>query len=468
MLRERVQRLSALCYGLICAAGCFYQIKSVTDTFFNYAINTQVRVELPSTLPLPALSVCFRISDIFNYDRYGQSIRLDAEVEKSIGKNGTTVDQMNDLMTIADTFKYTPSNKLMVSCVFRKPKSYDLHAINGSDCLQYFNVTNFYLQEYLCYRIRLVKFESQDYNYRSAAFALSHAGILYSVSYNVSTFKKAMFMKIILNEYDSRPFRSSAYTSPVARLYNPQTELGRYNYFTLTYYVVRNHFLPAPYRTKCVDYEGLGIMDAEDCIKKCLKASSLDAFDRFPYSVLETEALSDKIFTIGLLKRNATVTKLLYRYERKCQSKCKQVGCTLSYTITQVTKDPNNDLMTFNIMIPQLPSYTIKFRPRMQFIEYFIYVLSCFGTWFGLSVLSLNPFQKKIWLSDSEHTDPDIRLKRTGDRSVDVMKKQSEMYDKCCVYCSQTRIMLISETRERVRLLMHLMSSFKKKSHASK
>lgn len=460
MLGKRLQRLSGLVYGLICAAGCFYQIKSVTDAYFNYAINTQVRVELPSKLSLPALSLCFRISDIFNYDRFRRSISVDPPRNPKTTENHTTSDQeINELMTIGDTFKYTPSNKLLVSCLFRQPKSYDLHPVNGSKCLDYFNVTNFYLQEYLCYRVRMVKFESQEYNYRSAAFALSHAGILYSVSYNISTFERAMFMKIILNEFDSRPFRSAAYTSPVARLYNPKTQLARYNYFTLTYYIVRNHFLSAPYSTDCVDYSKMGFLDAEDCIKKCLSAHSLQAFDRFPYSALEEEALNDKIFSVGILKRNASVTKMLYRYERKCESKCKRVGCVLSYTITKVTKDPNNDLMTFNIMIPQLPSYSIKFRPRMQFIEYFIYVLSCFGTWFGLSVLSLNPFQKQIWIPETAVEE--TGKKRAAGRTLDVMKKQSEMYDKCCVYCSQTRIMLVSETRERMRLLFLLISSFK-------
>lgn len=301
-----------------------------------------------------------------------------------------------------------------------------------------------------------MKFDKQEYSYRAAAFALSNAGLLYSVSYNISTFEKALFMKIILNEADSRPFRSSAYTSPVARLYNKKNQLARYNYFSLTYYIVRNYFLSAPYKTNCIDYNKLGFMDAEDCIKKCLANSSTAVFDRYPYSVLEEERLRFKIFNINILKRNATVSKLLYRMERKCQSKCKQLGCVLSYTITQVTKDPNNDVMTFNVLIPQLPSYTIKFRPKMQFLEYFIYVLSCFGTWFGLSVLSLNPCKQSIWVPEKQAEE-----RGAGRRPANVFKQQTEHYNKSCVYCSQTRIILISEVKQRLQLVLRFIKSTK-------
>ena len=312
------------------------------------------------------------------------------------------------------------------------------------------------MQEYACYRLRLIKFDRQEYSYRAAAFALNHAGLLYSVSYNISTFEKTMFMKIILNEVDPHPFRSSAYTSPVARLYNKKTRLARYNYFSLTYYIVRNYFLPAPYKTDCIDYRVQGFIDAEDCIKKCLINSSLAAFDRYPYSVLEAEPLNLKIFNVGILKRNETVSKMLYRLERRCQLKCKKVGCFLRYTITQVTKDPDNDIMTFNVLIPQLPSYTIKFRPRMQFIEYFIYVLSCFGTWFGLSVLSLNPFKRSIWMP----AEMAAQIRRNS-RPPDVLRKQTEHYNKSCVYCSQSRIILMSEARQRLQMLLSLVGKFK-------
>lgn len=43
-------------------------------------------------------------------------------------------------------------------------------------------------------------------------------------------------------------------------------------------------------------------------------------------------------------------------------------------------------------MIPEEPWIDVVYKPIMTSTEYVTYVLSCFGTWFGLSVLTLNPF----------------------------------------------------------------------------
>ena len=441
-LKEQFQRLSTLLYGLICAAGCFYQIKSVTDTYFNYAITTQVKVELPSKLFLPALNVCFRINDVFDFTQFeSNTTRLSRGSDSRLN----TTERILASVTIAHLFRFTPPNSLVASCIYRRPESYDFHQVDGPACMDFFNVTNFYLMEYLCYRIRMVKYDSQEYRYRSAAFALARTGLFYSVSFNISTFQKVQYMKIILNELDSRPFRSSAFTSPIARFYNPMTRAARYNHFALTYYIVNNKLLEAPYVTDCIDYTKFGLLDAEECIKQCLVNKSMSSFDRYPYSVLEQKKLPNKIFTLPILKGNNSVSSMLYRYERKCQSQCKKVGCKLSYTITQATKDPNNDYLSFDVNIPQLPNYIIKFRPKMDFIEYFIYVLSCFGTWFGLSILSLNPFRAKLWTVHESST-----KRRKSVQSDHYMKKQADRYHRTCIYCSQTRYILLNTAKQRL------------------
>ena len=44
------------------------------------------------------------------------------------------------------------------------------------------------------------------------------------------------------------------------------------------------------------------------------------------------------------------------------------------------------------VMIPEEPWINVVYKPIMTSTEYVTYVLSCFGTWFGLSALTLNPF----------------------------------------------------------------------------
>src|SRR5438270_6934839 len=46
---------------------------------------------------------------------------------------------------------------------------------------------------------------------------------------------------------------------------------------------------------------------------------------------------------------------------------------------------------SFIINIPRDPFITINYKPQILLMEFLVYVLSCFGTWFGISVFKLNP-----------------------------------------------------------------------------
>jgi hypothetical protein len=292
---------------------------------------------------------------------------------------------------------------------------------------------------------------------------------LYSVSFNISpSFETVQFLKIIVNEHDQRPFRSAAFTPLVERFFNNKTKLARYNWFTTTYYIVTNELLPAPYATKCMDYSTLGYLDSEDCTKKCLIRQSMIAFQRYPYSIYEGQPLNNKIITVSQLQTNSSMNKMLYRFESKCMKECKKFGCNLNYTITQVTKDPNNDYITFNVHIPQFPNYFIKFRAKLSFIEYFIYVLSCFGTWFGLSILSLNPFRYKEWLDKIlQHQAPNLNAgcqEEVTRPRKGVIRRLDILNSRTCIYCSQTRIIILSEMKQRLKLLQYLISQYQQRN----
>jgi hypothetical protein len=71
-------------------------------------------------------------------------------------------------------------------------------------------------------------------------------------------------------------------------------------------------------------------------------------------------------------------------------------------------------------------------------------------------VLSLNPFKKSIWMSEEKPEEEHMRRKEK-----DFLQKQTEHYNKSCVYCSQTRIILTNEVRQRLQLVLHLISNLK-------
>src|SRR5688572_27676241 len=49
--------------------------------------------------------------------------------------------------------------------------------------------------------------------------------------------------------------------------------------------------------------------------------------------------------------------------------------------------------MVFIINLPREPAMTINHLPELRLVEFLVYIFSCFGTWFGLSILHLNPLK---------------------------------------------------------------------------
>lgn len=445
-------------YGFLCLSGCLYQIKSVTDAYFSYLMTTKVKIELPSELRPPALNICFRYSDVFNKTRFLEESDNYKEDKRVLE------EPLGNFVTIEDIFKYTPENNkgLFARCIYRTGGSYNFHEEDGEKCHSFFNVTNFYMQEYICYRIILSLNFTLPYIYTVPAFALTYPNLLYSVSFFKETFGPTEYLKVILNDITGYPFRSASFAPVIKRFNENETNDARYNYFTASYFTVKNILLPAPFATNCVNYNEKGIFDKEDCIKQCLIQLCTDKLDRYPYSILEQNKANYKIIGEHDLEFNLTVKKLYYRFERKCNNLCKSIDCNVGYTVTSVNKDPQVRFMSFNVLIPQFPYYQVEYSPKTKFIEYFIYVFSCFGIWFGLSFLSLNPFRidwskviGKIKSNSSWLQQGEVELGPRS-RKVDFMTRSQEYHENLCVYCMQTKFILMNEMKDKLDYLGNL------------
>lgn len=89
---------------------------------------------------------------------------------------------------------------------------------------------------------------------------------------------------------------------------------------------------------------------------------------------------------------NATMERQINNYiTNVCDVRCSKLDCRKSEHLTQYHAYPTKTSTTFVIKIPDMPFQLITFKPAMQTIELVVYVMSCVGAWFGISVLSLNP-----------------------------------------------------------------------------
>ena len=87
---------------------------------------------------------------------------------------------------------------------------------------------------------------------------------------------------------------------------------------------------------------------------------------------------------------------MIARIKDACDASCHSMPCADEYTRTKTSFSRLGKMhLGFALMSPQEPDVETSVQPTMSFIEFFSFVCSCFGTWFGLSFLSLESLLRR-------------------------------------------------------------------------
>lgn len=429
----------------------------ITNMLFAYNLD----VDIPGKVVPPDLSLCFRYIDIFNTTRYA----IDKNIQLKNTKSPEDIRLAQATVTIADIFDYTPAtDEIFKSCMTRLHKTYTFEIRNGSRCFDVFTVDNYYMQEYICYRINWETATNVTYSYRNLAYALTYPGMFFGVRFDLDTFEAADNIKAIVHKSGDFPFKSSAYAPSFSRNYEPEKKKAKYNYFQLAYALVSIRRLPAPYTTNCRDYNASGFASINDCIKECLVAKTLSMFDKLPFTTIATEK-SDKKHINGADIANLTFSKILNDLENGCGSNCKHLDCIEQYSLTSVLKEEvgeDDSVLSFIVYVPRDPTFNITYHPKLTLTEYLIYVFSCFGTWFGLSAMNVNPFQadfyRKWRKAKPGETDASSSTNNVNSFNTANALRHGGKPRTLCHYCMATRLRLRQEMQEEVALLLLLIT----------
>ena len=154
--------------------------------------------------------------------------------------------------------------------------------------------------------------------------------------------------------------------------------------------------LPKPYDTNFVKEEERSPL--------CLRRFNIAAFKKhgyFPSNEYTIEPLKMKHLNSEAL-RNETLVQDIKSRSKACLKKCSRSNCDYWYSVTiaQTFSLLMNETIALGSTCSNRPSVTIKFVPRITFMEFVMYVSSSLETWFGISILSINPFNSKrkcVW-----------------------------------------------------------------------
>lgn len=294
------------------------------------------------------------------------------------------------MLTLKQLFDYTPpaNGDLFKNCHLRLPNDYDYEQLNQSACGQYFSIRKFYIGEYICYKFHVRhKMTDRYYSHRKLSHALKYQGMIYKFYFSNLAFKTAQRIKLVLNENDDDkyPIESIGYVGGINRIYNTTTESAEKSLIIVGYITIARQVLPLPYSTSCFDYTTLKLLSRNDCFDKCLRNLTIERLKKVPFSIITTERLDIRHLNTNDFRKNRTLARMNDKIEAECGSKCQKPDCLTKKYFNRIETEKRANFGV-HLNIPSEPSFTMKCIAKMYLTEVLVYVLSCLGIWFGLSI----------------------------------------------------------------------------------
>lgn len=409
-LNSFVRRPLSCLFVLVCTFGFLYQIINLTDIYFAYETTSEVILHLPAILVAPDLSICLRYIDIFDYERYNRN------ANKSLFKDAYPDNVMKSMFTLDEISDYTPSvSDFLDECKIRLPHSFEMRYTKRAGCNEFFKVTKFYLQEYMCYWVGLVHGKDSPKEYYSydqdlVATSLFLPTVFYQLVLRTKFISLTQHLKAILHLYPNYPTVSCAYAPVINRRASTDNKSEPVNSFRLTYSSVDITSLPAPYPTACLDYRSLGtkISDRNHCFNHCLSNRTYYDLNRRPFSAIGIKPRPEKHLN-AVDFSNSSVSEIYRKIIHRCFVICRSVDCSIKYTITTAALETRSfeSSLKFSVELPRESFYSIVVFPKLPLSQFILFILSSLSTWFGVSAIHFDPIKlikRKIMTGRKKNT----------------------------------------------------------------
>lgn len=379
------RRLFSFLFHGICMIGFLFQVERISDVYFQYKTSSTVQHVMQSMLPKPTISLCIRYTDILDWDR----LYRDGHISHKIRRSNRFLDMvmMHDNVTIRQILEYTPDPRELLSAVlYRSPNSYRGHYTKEPN--DYLNITKYYKGETVCYRIQTL-FDQRDLSFKRIAHSLEAPNVMLRLWLSRSMSKTDVF-RIILHSKDMST--TSFYFSQVlSHLTDFQSNSPLATTFYYTYATNHIDLLESPYDTRCIKSK----IQKSTCLHDCLMGSLIKATNRAPFQTYIDEPIDYKHINHRDIM-NETMRRTVNQIDQECARKCFMIACAFDFTCTRldhVSIDADPSAFSIIITVPRHPGVRIRTIVNLTFISFLVYICSCISSWFGLSVIALNPFR---------------------------------------------------------------------------
>ena len=379
------KRISSRVFALICFLGFVLQVQQVSELYFGFETTSRTVFQIRDVDDYQSIMFCTRFTDLLDRRNLGE-YGIRPEKPKSL------TDRRLDLskLTIKNILELTPSESSAIEdCIVRKGRLSTDVEMSQIECQKFFKVMKSVNGERVCYTF--MPRSPLNYSVGDVASSQTYISVVYHLSLSPSISKSiyAFIISSVMGRntkdpLDSRPFQANVYNMKSFNeswftVYGESTEINR---------------LPPPYDTKCAPGH-----EREKCYEDCL-IDKFKIINKIPWSGFHRQKVDMKILTAIDLE-NETISKFAGKWFKECHAFCKLK--TECYTRFSRTTLQEYQTRGFGIasMVPSQPHISVCAIAFLNLIEYIIQIGSCFGMWFGLSIISFNPVKwiKQIFQS---------------------------------------------------------------------
>ena len=383
-MRLLFKGLFTVLFIVICFLGFLFQFQQVCQSYFRYETISRLKVNVKDSETYSQIYFCARYAEVLNRANYREykGLRPVPPIELV-----DLIDEMSNL-TIRGIFKLTPSiNEVISRCVIRT-NIFEIPEVHLSEsCNRLINVSKSVNGEHICYAFQING--QQEYSMSAVAASMNYISHVYEIelSDKLSSVMAVNFIMRTVNVVSPGaiyPLHSKIFA---ARLENLKTI--KYSKIFLYPETTKIHRLPPPFDTHCSN----GVQ-SQWCYEQCL-VTNFKKINRVPWSSFIDEQVDLVMLTIRDFK-NKSISHFTKVSFQKCFKMCRRkTDCESEFTKTTAVEafSAMHNLTRVAAMVPSEGAVDITSVQLMPFIDFMVQVGSCFGTWFGLSVFSMNPLQ---------------------------------------------------------------------------
>lgn len=377
----------------LCSVGLVVQVTYLSTEYFAYKTQTRISIDFPEFIEAPHYSYCARVTEVMDVQQTYE--RHDINLTASIARQ-----QVFSQLKIGEIFNLSIAAPELISfCFFRSPGRMEISYMLQHPCSQAMGISRYFTQEFMCYKMGL----DGSYDFERVAQSAIVKGGAYEFNLNRTLLTNAKNLLNIVHSADEYSVVYNRYFAQLLALETDEHGNAVQNFFSFSYSVFNYHLLPFPYVTNC------GLNNGKEgwaCRRDCLTSHCIRKLRKLPVNFLIDEKsnyLDFRLLDDYVLSSNITLQNAYTQIYDMCSKLCKKPQCHYQRFNTDLQHEgtlPGVNVIRVRVALPQYPSISVRHVPVYEINDYVLLIMSCMGTWFGVSMMDFNPL--KLFRRESE------------------------------------------------------------------